>query len=119
MAARKRKRRRAPRWATADRSAMAVILGTGYAFFPEMDCFHGDRDAMHGTWLEAEADGWILDYAKDYPFKRPWAWWQWSAEAKEPRKEGETQRAYLVRRGLLTDHEKRVLAAEDQTNAST
>src|SRR5262249_38366366 len=77
-----------------------------------------DLDLARVAWNELRAE--ILDeFIANNPGHRPWAWWQF--DAPEPRRQPETDLAYLERLNLLVPSEIAVLdrlRAEDAASVA-
>lgn len=110
-----RRRRRAIEWTEHDlehlRTGGCVPLCAPTGLHPEgvVICIGGPEAAVDPEVLEAAWDDLgaeiLEEWIEERPGSRPWAWWM--LQAPEGRRQGEAERAYLERLGLMTHDEAR------------
>ena len=71
------------------------------------DQFEEDRELARQAWEELR-DAILAEFVRLHPGERPQVWWLF--DAPQPRREQESQGAYLARLDLLTDGERVALA---------
>lgn len=91
------KRRRLARNDLSDRTRIFLIGGHDFEFLAGEPL---DPAEMRAAW-ETYSEDLLADFIPEHPGFRPAAYWRWSAP--EPRREGESEPAYLLRHGLLTE----------------
>ena len=98
------RRKRKVRDGMAPRTVERLLTGCDWPF---LDGPALDADDLRDAWSQVGEEI-TADFIADHPGFRPAAYWRFEAADLQPRREDESEPAYLRRLGLLTEGEKAV-----------